>query len=58
MTPALPALSPTTRPVAPLLQLDGLTRRFKARVALDGLNLAVGAGEIVGLLGQIGRAHV
>ncbi|HYO59000.1 ABC transporter ATP-binding protein [Archangium sp.] len=54
MTPALLALSPTARFPVPLLQLDGLTRRFKARVALDGLNLAVGAGEIVGLLGPNG----
>ncbi|MFE8600795.1 ABC transporter ATP-binding protein [Archangium violaceum] len=54
MTPALPAFSPTARSAVPLLQLDGLTRRFKARVALDGLNLAVGAGEIVGLLGPNG----
>jgi ABC-2 type transport system ATP-binding protein len=37
-----------------LLQLDGLTRRFQARTALDGLHLSVGAGEIVGLLGPNG----
>ncbi|MBM7117987.1 ABC transporter ATP-binding protein [Archangium primigenium] len=39
---------------SPLLQLDGLTRRFQARTALDGLHLSVGAGEIVGLLGPNG----
>jgi ABC-2 type transport system ATP-binding protein len=39
---------------APLLQLDGLTRRFKDRVALEGLSLGVRAGEIVGLLGPNG----
>ncbi|HEX8824194.1 MAG TPA: ABC transporter ATP-binding protein [Archangium sp.] len=55
MTTALSALSPAaSRSMAPLLQLDGLTRRFKERVALHGLSLAVGAGEIVGLLGPNG----
>ncbi|WP_309895353.1 ABC transporter ATP-binding protein [Archangium sp.] len=55
MTTALSALSPTAgRSAVPLLQLDGLTRRFKERVALQGLSLAVGAGEIVGLLGPNG----
>jgi ABC-2 type transport system ATP-binding protein len=54
MTTALSALSPTAGRQAPLLQLDGLTRRFKERVALHGLSLAVGAGEIVGLLGPNG----
>jgi ABC-2 type transport system ATP-binding protein len=55
MTTALSAPSPMAgRPAAPLLQLDGLTRRFKERVALHGLSLAVGAGEIVGLLGPNG----
>jgi ABC-2 type transport system ATP-binding protein len=55
MSTALSALSPAaSRSPAPLLQLDGLTRRFKERVALQGLSLAVGAGEIVGLLGPNG----
>lgn len=55
MTPALSALSPAaSRSAVPLLQLDGLSRRFKQRVALHGLSLCVGAGEIVGLLGPNG----
>jgi ABC-2 type transport system ATP-binding protein len=55
MTPALSALSPAaSRSAVPLLQLDGLSRRFKQRVALHGLSLSVGAGEIVGLLGPNG----
>jgi ABC-2 type transport system ATP-binding protein len=55
MSTALKALSPAaSRSPAPLLQLDGLTRRFKQRVALEGLNLSVRAGEIVGLLGPNG----
>ena len=54
MTPALLASSHMTRSPVPLLRLEGLTRRFKSRVALDGLDLSVGAGEIVGLLGPNG----
>ncbi|WNG38775.1 ABC transporter ATP-binding protein [Archangium violaceum] len=49
---ALPSLA--GRAPTPLLQLDGLTRRFKERVALEGLSLTVGRGEIVGLLGPNG----
>jgi ABC-2 type transport system ATP-binding protein len=41
-------------PAAPLLHLEGLTRRFKDRVAVDGLTLSVRPGEIVGLLGPNG----
>src|SRR5689334_4728124 len=54
MTPAPLASPVTARSSVPLLQLDGLTRRFKSRVALDGLSLSVRAGEIVGLLGPNG----
>ncbi|QSQ13963.1 ABC transporter ATP-binding protein [Myxococcus landrumensis] len=39
---------------APLLHLEGLTRRFKGRVAVDGLTLSVRPGEILGLLGPNG----
>ncbi|XXF80103.1 ABC transporter ATP-binding protein [Myxococcaceae bacterium GXIMD 01537] len=39
---------------APLLRIEGLTRRFKERVAVDGLALSVRPGEIVGLLGPNG----
>jgi ABC-2 type transport system ATP-binding protein len=38
----------------PLLHLEGLTRRFKDRVAVDGLTLSVRPREIVGLLGPNG----
>ena len=38
----------------PLLAVQGLTRRFGGLVAVDGLDLAVHAGEIVGLLGPNG----
>jgi branched-chain amino acid transport system ATP-binding protein len=39
---------------APLLALSGLTRRFGGLVAVDGIDLSVGQGEIVGLLGPNG----
>ncbi len=38
----------------PLLQVAGLTRRFGGLVACDAVDLAVGAGEIVGLIGPNG----
>ena len=42
------------------LRLDGLTRRFGERVAVDGLTVDIGKGEVFGFLGpnEIGRAHV
>jgi len=40
--------------VAGLLELDGLTRRFGAVAALDGLSFGVPAGEVVGFLGPNG----
>jgi ABC-type branched-subunit amino acid transport system ATPase component len=38
----------------PLLDVQGLTRRFGGLVAVDGLDLSVQSGEIVGLLGPNG----
>ena len=38
----------------PLLEIDNLTMRFGGLVALQGLNLTVRAGEIVGLIGPNG----
>ena len=39
---------------APPIRLTGLTKRFGALTAVDGVDLAIGAGEVVALLGQNG----
>ncbi len=36
------------------LHVDGLTKRFGKKIAVDGISFEVGAGEIVGLLGPNG----
>ncbi|RJS15622.1 ABC transporter ATP-binding protein [Corallococcus sp. H22C18031201] len=46
--------SPVPSLPPPLLQLEGLTRRFAGRTAVDGLTLSVRQGEILGLLGPNG----
>lgn len=38
----------------PLLELSGLTKRYGSTLALDGLDMAVEAGHVVGLLGPNG----
>ena len=38
----------------PLLEVDDVSKRFGGIVALDGISLDVGAGEIVGLIGPNG----
>lgn len=37
-----------------VIETDGLTKRFGDKVALDGLTLSVGAGEVMGFLGPNG----
>ena len=39
---------------APILEMDGISKRFPGVVALDGVNLRVGTGEIVALIGENG----
>ncbi|MFT4151455.1 MAG: ATP-binding cassette domain-containing protein [Paracoccaceae bacterium] len=38
----------------PVVQLDGVVRRFSDRPALDGITLSIDRGEIVGLIGRSG----
>jgi len=41
-------------PAPPLLEVEGLTRRFGTLAALDDLSLAVGRGEWVAVTGPSG----
>ena len=41
-------------PPTPALWCDGLRKRYGRRVAVDGVSLSVGRGEVVGLLGPNG----
>lgn len=40
--------------VPPVLEARGLLKRFGATRALDGVNLVLGAGEVVALMGANG----
>jgi len=48
------AASAASRDRPPRLRVDGLARRFGARVALDGVSFEVAPGELFGLLGPNG----
>ena len=38
----------------PILEMEGVSKRFPGVVALDQVNLTVGTGEIVALIGENG----
>lgn len=44
----------TQEPNAPLLELRNITKRFPGVVALDEVNVSVGCGEVVALIGENG----
>ncbi|MBB5753521.1 sugar ABC transporter ATP-binding protein [Prosthecomicrobium pneumaticum] len=48
------AVPQTTPPAAPLLRMTGIGKRFPGVIALDGVDLEVGAAEIHALLGENG----
>src|SRR3954471_20355232 len=50
----MPDMSETATATAPLLELRGVSKRFGAVQALDGVDFRVGAGEVVGLVGDNG----
>jgi len=41
-------------PAAPLLEVDGLSRRFGGVHAVDGVSFSVGPAEVLGLIGPNG----
>ena len=44
--------------MTPMIEINSLTKQFPPITAVDGLSLSVAKGEIFGIVGQIGRAHV
>src|SRR3954466_635423 len=50
----MPDMNATATATAPLLELRGVSKRFGAVQALDGVDFQVGAAEVVGLVGDNG----
>ncbi|MDY7100939.1 MAG: ATP-binding cassette domain-containing protein [Actinomycetota bacterium] len=46
--------APGSTPPPPIIELHGVTKRFGATTALDGVDLRMARGEVVGLLGPNG----
>jgi len=44
----------TSSPTAPVIAIDGLSRRFKSKRALDNVSLSVERGQVFGLVGANG----
>ncbi len=56
---AMPSLDAASRPrslahAEPLLTVRGLTKRYGSTLALDGVDLDIGRGEVLGLVGESG----
>ena len=47
-------MSDHATPAATVLSLDGVTKRYREKTVLDGVDLTVPAGSVVGLLGKNG----
>src|SRR4051794_9624827 len=50
----MPDMNATATATAPMLELRGVSKRFGAVQALDSVDFQVGAGEVVGLVGDNG----
>src|SRR5919202_1514071 len=50
----MPGMNATATATEPLLELRGVSKRFGAVQALDNVDFGVGAGEVVGLVGDNG----
>ncbi|MFP3459764.1 amino acid ABC transporter ATP-binding protein [Arthrobacter globiformis] len=47
-------MSPATQPATPLVRAEGVRKRFGSNEVLKGIDLAVGSGEVVCLIGASG----
>ena len=52
--PPLVSAGSGSAPAEPVVRVQGLTKCYRKQVAVDGLDLVVGAGEIYGLIGPDG----